>query len=191
MENWRKIPGYPSRFEVSDKGRVRTIDYEYMHKLRGGGMEMRHRKGRVLAPCVNTAKGGYVQVTMTYSDLGVRKVWSGKVHRLVALAFVPNPSGLPEVNHLDSDKTNNCASNLEWVSKSENVRHNYASGLRRPHSKKRPVVGIKGEEKVYFESLLAAQKSGLFTMAAIQRCLAGKASHHKGFAWSYAEERKN
>ena len=188
MEEWRKIPGYPSRFEVSNEGRVRVIEYEYLHPLRGGGFGLRTRPERVLKQTINAARGGYAQVTMTYSDLGQRNVWSGKVHRLVALAFVENPHGLEQVNHVDSNKLNNNASNLEWVSVSGNVRHGYASGTRKPHPKKRAVVGTKNGVAIEFESLLAAQKSGLFSMAAIQRCLVGKSKHHKGYKWSYKQE---
>lgn len=183
MEEWKKIPGYPDRFEVSSEGKVRVCCYEYSHRLRSGKVERRYRQGRVLQQTVNLARGGYAQVTMTYSGDGVLKVWSGKVHRLVALAFLQNQSDLSEVNHKDSNKLNNHVSNLEWVTKSENNLHSYASGTRKPHPKKTAVVGTNGNTTVEFDSLLAAQKSGLFTMAAIQRCLAGRAKHHKGFVW--------
>jgi hypothetical protein len=190
MEQWRNIPGYPSRFQVSDAGRVRTIDYEYLQKKRGGGFMLKFRKGRILAQCINNHKGGYAQVTMTYSDLGQRYVWSGKVHRLVALAFIPNPKGLKEVNHKDSNKLNNHAENLEWVTKSENILHNYLSGTRKAHGKKRAIVGVRNGDVVRFESLLASQKSGLFSMSAIQKCLANQAKMHKGYVWCYEENFK-
>lgn len=188
MEEWRTIPGYPDRFEVSNLGRVRVRDYEYTQSLRGGGVATRRRSARVLTQCVNHQRGGYAQVTLTFTEAGTRRVRSGKVHRMVALAFVPNPHGAPEVNHKDSSKLNNFWGNLEWVTKSENARHNYASGTRKPHRKKRPIVGVRGEEVVEFDSLLSAQKSGLFCMGAIQRCIVGKARHHKGFVWSYKGE---
>lgn len=50
------------------------------------------------------------------------------VHRLVARAFLPNPNNLPQVNHIDCDKQNNCVSNLEWISASNNIRHAHTEG---------------------------------------------------------------
>lgn len=52
-----------------------------------------------------------------------------KIHRLIAQTFIPNPSNLPQVNHLDGDKLNNDVNNLEWTSPSGNVRHAYDNGL--------------------------------------------------------------
>lgn len=55
--------------------------------------------------------------------------WTVQAHRLVAEAFISNPENLPEVNHIDGDKKNNCVSNLEWVSRQANIQHAFDTGL--------------------------------------------------------------
>jgi hypothetical protein len=191
MEIWKKILGLPDRFEVSNFGQVRTVDYWYEHKLRNGITNLVFRRGRTLRQYVNHAKGGYAQVTITFTENGLKKVVSGKVHRLVAKAFIENPELLEEVNHKDSNKLNNHVSNLEWVSRSENICHNYASGQRKPHKKKRAIVATDGCSVLEFESMLAASKYGSFVLASIQKCLSGKAKHHKGYSWKFKDDLEN
>lgn len=72
------------------------------------------------------AKTGRVYFNMTFE--GVTK--SVLVNRFIALAFLPNPDGLPEVNHIDGDKRNNAVSNLEWASRKANERHSFKTGLK-------------------------------------------------------------
>lgn len=92
MENWKKIEGYNGRYEVSDKGNVRSIDmFIGTHVY----------KGKVLCP--HKKKNGYLEIGLTYK--GKRKF--ELIHRIVAKAFISNPDRLPCVNHKDEMKTNN------------------------------------------------------------------------------------
>lgn len=113
-EEWRPIPlaGF-DRFEVSSLGRVRSI-----------GVQQRYRTGTVYTrpPRVRrlrTNPSGYVQVILRVKP----KPRAMAVHRLVALAFIPNPLNLPEVNHIDRYKAHNAVTNLEWMSHVDNIRH--------------------------------------------------------------------
>ena len=77
----------------------------------------------------------YAHITLI---TGAKKRRTAKVHRLVAMAYLPNPNNLPEIDHLDMNKLNNCASNLEWVTGQENVRRSFAAGNRKKNT--RPVL---------------------------------------------------
>lgn len=101
MENWKPVEGYEGIYEVSDQGRVRNIKYG----------------GRLLS-CVRVAHG-YLAVHL-YKN-GCKKMHL--VHRLVAMAFIPNPKNKPQVNHIDGVKQHNHISNLEWVTSQENLTH--------------------------------------------------------------------
>lgn len=86
------------------------------------------RDGVLLKPADNGA--GYLSVLVGYKrnkngrKVGIRKY----IHRLVAEAFIANPDNLPQVNHKDFDKSNNCVSNLEWISKADNIQHSHDNG---------------------------------------------------------------
>lgn len=84
-------------------------------------------------------EGGYLMfnVGTTQGHRNVMKYHTLRIHRLVALAFIPNPDNLPEVNHKDGNKKNNCVTNLEWVSGLENLQHAWNTGL---------IYGLKGQE---------------------------------------------
>ena len=115
MEHWKDIEGYEGLYQVSDLGRVKALNYNKT------GME------RVLSAGKDT--GGYMYVILHKNGKG--KMCS--VHRLVAQAFIPNPNGLPEINHKDECKTNNIVSNLEWCTAKYNM--NYGNGAKTRHSK--------------------------------------------------------
>jgi len=100
-EEWRPIVGYEGLYEVSNLGRVRS---NARRKCRGG----------IVKPVASGS--GYLAVTLSKESATSRRL----VHRLVAEAFLDNIENLPVVNHKDEDKTNNCASNLEWCTVSYN-----------------------------------------------------------------------
>ena len=111
MENWKPVVGYEGLYEVSDQGRVRSVD-----RITRDG---RRWKGRVLS--TSKVSSGYLHTVLSVDG----KYDHVYVHRLVADAFVPNPQGKLEVNHKDGNKKNNVASNLEWVTHSENGLHSF------------------------------------------------------------------
>lgn len=99
------------------------IDKLYI--IRDNGEIVNRKKNRALT--ATPARNGYLQVSV----FGKHEL----VHRLVAMKFIPNPNNLPEVNHKDGNKLNNNASNLEWISRLDNMRHAWASGLFGDHNK--------------------------------------------------------
>ncbi len=110
-EIWKDIEGFEGRYQVSNLGRVMSL------------MTNHGKLQRKLKP---QHERNYLYVNLSVKDKGHTK----DVHRMVAKAFVPNPDNKPMVNHIDGSKLNNNASNLEWVTCSENHKHAYASGLR-------------------------------------------------------------
>lgn len=96
---WRKVIGYEDRYEVSDYGEVRNLNSERVLKL-------------------TTNSKGYAQVHLYCGGHDTRKVKS--VHRLVAEAFIPNPENKPQIDHINTVRTDNRVSNLRWVTQSEN-----------------------------------------------------------------------
>lgn len=101
------------------------------------------------------------------------KVKNEAIHRLVALAFIPNPSGLPEVNHKDENKQNNCINNLEWCDTAYNI--NYS------HSKKVYCIELN---KIFDSLCKAAEEVGV-TASQISKACQGKLKTTGGYHWEY------
>lgn len=118
-EVWKAIPDFEGLYEASTAGRIRSLD---RHVTGKNGVTKKF-SGRIIAPV--PMKTGYVTVALSKEGKAVRYL----VHRLVALAFLPNPDNLEEVNHKDGVKHNNALSNLEWMSRVRNIRHAMGMGL--------------------------------------------------------------
>lgn len=111
--------------EVSNHGRVRSVDHRTVTNHPSVGVFSQVRKGKMLKPVTVV---GYHRVSITFH--GFRRLMS--VHRLVAIAFINNPLNKLEINHKDGIKTNNHVSNLEWSTSSENQKHAFKIGLQKP-----------------------------------------------------------
>lgn len=101
---WRDVVGYEGVYQVNNIGEVKRVS-----------------KNKLLTPYIGVKSKGYVYVKLCMNGVRCKKA----LHRIVAEAFHPNPEDKPEVNHLDGNKSNNCATNLEWVTRSENELHSY------------------------------------------------------------------
>ena len=118
-EIWRPIEGYEGLYEVSSYGRVKSVD----RYVKSKSNSYRLIKGKVLSGSIT--KYGYVRCNIKVN--GVLKGYF--VHRLVAEAFIPNPDNLPQVNHKNEVKSDNCVDNLEWCDPKYNM--NYGSRQER------------------------------------------------------------
>lgn len=193
---WKAIEGTNGKIEVSEDGQIRSL-------LRGKPYILKSQKDNK----------GYQRVRVTID----RNKMSFKVHREVAKAFIPNPDNLPQVNHMDGNKSNNSVDNLEWCTNQQNQIHAIEIGLcsgkgacakksvkdinYEPHkcrkkredwnnpNPKKPIIGYcKGETK-RFESISEAE--AFLNSRHITDVLKGKRSHVKGWNFVYAEGRED
>lgn len=118
QEIWLPIAGFEGYYEVSNMGRVRSLDREICN-----GKGTRLRKGRILK--YGDQNSGYLFAPLWKDNKGSCPL----VHRLVAIAFLPNPENKAFVNHKDGNKQNNLLSNLEWMTHKENHQHAVGLGL--------------------------------------------------------------
>lgn len=111
------------------------------------------------------------------------------IHRLIARAFCDGFAPNKEVNHIDGNKLNNAASNLEWVDHNENLRHAYLKGLRENDVSNKVVIAtdmVTGEKTVY-TSIYQAAKLLKISKGNICLCCRGKRPYANGFYWEYAK----
>lgn len=172
IEEWRDVVGYEARYQVSSMGRVKSLE----RKDRLG----RIVKERILKPGVD--HNGY-QVVNLHAGGKPKNV---TVHRLVCQAFRENPENKPEVNHIDEDKTNNNAVNLEWCTRKENINHGSRSE-RMAKTKSKPVGQYTrdGELVKIWPSAIEVRRQAGFSQGNISQAANGKLKTAYGFRWKY------
>ena len=176
-ETWKDIIGYEGVYQVSNFGRVKSLDRdEYVSSFSHG----RIREGRVLTQI--KSRGGYMLVHL--SKDGVAKTAS--VHRLVAKAFIPNPMKKTTVNHIDGNKANNISDNLEWATMSENISHAFKTGLKKPTGgvPSKPILCVE-TGKVYDSTWDVARAFNKTSQAGLYWALENKDHTAWGFHWRY------
>lgn len=174
MANWVKIADYPS-YSVSDKGEVRN-----------------DVTCRVLRAGVN--RNGYVHVVLCNNG----KTKNKDVHRLVAEAFVPNPYNKPQVNHIDGNKQNNDANNLEWMTAKENINHAFnildssshreKIRLSRLDNQYRAIPVIRVEDGKIYESIKEASDDMKISHTLISRVCRYEKGTACGYHWKFLKE---
>ena len=161
-EIWKDIKDYEGLYQVSNFGNVKSLTR-------------------------NGTKGGLIKLVNRHGYLRAR-LWKNKVlqtigvHRLVAQAFTPNIYDKEQVNHIDGNKLNNNANNLEWVSHSENMEHAYNNGL----VKTKKVAQIKDGKviKIYL-NIYRASLDTKIQYSSIYWCANGIYKHAGGYEWKY------
>ena len=127
-EEWKPIKNHENEYEISNLGRVRSLD-RYI-KSANSKTGLQFKKGQILKQKLNKVNG-YMMIILWKDN----KQKGYNIHRLVAEHFLPIKEGKNTVNHIDGDKTNNRVDNLEWVSYGENLAHAYKK-LERPINKR-------------------------------------------------------
>lgn len=169
MAIWLPVVGHEGYYEVSNLGEVRSVRYDHNGQV---------IYSRLLKPSMK--QRGYLGVVLSKQNSTTNHL----VHRLVAIAFLSNPDNLPEVNHIDGDKTNCKVDNLEWCSGSENLHHAYRTGLK--HKEGKAVVCVETGE--VFDSVKSANERFGVTHYHIADVCNHRGKHKTacGYHWKWA-----
>lgn len=171
-EIWKYIEGYEGKYQISNFGRVKSLNYN------------KTGKERLLKINFNSGYG-----IICLFNKNVRKYLY--IHRLVAQAFLENPLNLPEVNHIDEDKTNNSVGNLEWCDSKYNNNHGTRIERMSKTQTNRKDQSIQIDQftksGIYVKTWLSthdAERNG-FSRKHIIECCKGIYKSHKGYIWKY------
>ena len=158
----RIIENYPN-YTISDKGEI--VNTNTNKELKG-----------------YIRKDGYVIISLSKGG----KKYKCYLHRLVAETFIPNPDNLPQVNHKDEDKTNNCVSNLEWITPKDNCNYgtrNERQGLG--HSKPIQQYDLEGNFIKEWDSAAQVERDLGFNHQNISKCCLGQQKTAYNYKWRY------
>lgn len=184
IEEWLDIPGYEGLYQVSNLGRVKSLERYVKHPQGTKSL----KKGKSLKQCV--VSGGYLAVDLCKN--GIIRMYT--IHRLVAEAFLPNPDNLPQVNHINECKWDNTVWNLEWCDAKYNI--NYGTLKQRLSQKQlnqkatsKSVLQYTKEGLIvaeYPSQQEAARQTGVCNVC-ISNCCRGGQNSAGGYVWKYKD----
>ena len=192
MELWADIKNYENYYQVSNFGRIRSLNrkFECNGKNQYSSFKtVKTYKGKIIKPLLDNR--GYFYVFLCKNN--VKK--NIPIHRLVAKTFIPNPENKPQVNHIDGNKTNNNVTNLEWATCSENIQHAYRNNLFTNQLESLKKIQKNNEKSVLqydlngnfikeWESIKEAKKE-LKVSSHISCCCNGKRKTAGGYIWKF------
>lgn len=184
-EVWKDIEGYEGYYQVSNHGRIRSLDRVIRSKYRSS----QFIKGNIKN--ITPRKDGYKAIMLYKNNKGNRQY----IHRLVAKAFIPNPKGYEIINHIDENPSNNHYKNLEWCDHQYNLTYgdkverttNSKGYKERTKRLRKPIYVIDKEgNRSWYDSLTSAARELDLDTASITACLKGRNQTHKGYSYEYA-----
>ena len=186
-EIWEDIPNYEGLYQASNLGRIRSVDRykEVIIKNQYGEYKRtKFFKSYILK------QQTYIGYKCVQLHINGKYKWE-KVHRLVAMAFVPNPENKPQVNHIDGNKSNNNVLNLEWCNQSYNTKHAYKNNLIKHYKIEINQYDLEGNYIKTWESAKEIGKKLKIKNSQICRCCKNENSTAGGYYWKYKRKEKN
>ncbi len=129
-EIWKDIEGYEGKYTISNYGKVTALNFA----KRGFSQELKQ----------SLDSKGYSFVNLYFSG----KMNPHRIHRLIAIHFIPNPESKPYINHINGIKNDNSIDNLEWCTAKENIRHSFDTGLNKNSDKQKQSIRNISSKKV-------------------------------------------
>lgn len=201
QEIWKDVVGYEGLYQVSNLGRVKSVA-RYIDRHAKHVIHKKYIKEKILKQCNNAA--GYPCVNLC--NKGIHK--TSRVHRLVAIAFIPNPENKEQINHKDGNRANPNVNNLEWVTNTENQIHSWKYLNRvNPHKGKKFSEETKRKMKLHWKTHLNARAKKVYCVELnkyfnsvndacrelkiarhIHECCEGERHTCGGYHWMWAKE---
>lgn len=188
-EIWLDILGYEGLYQISNSGRVKSLERMIKHKY-----YYRIHKVRILKTGI---VNGYKRLTLVKDGTNYYKL----VHRLVIESFIANPENKPQTNHKNGIKTDNKVENLEWVTRSENMIHAYKMGLQTPskiqklvtakyciENYSKAVLQLNNKGEIINEYISISEATKQTGINNISKCCLGKSKFAGNFNWKFKNQ---